>query len=602
MKKIFLTAFFAIVLATCATAQYFQHEYGYSAEIGTVNVHGQNTRYAATGHLIGGHFIDIYGLPLYNGNLGILAAHADDDGRFTNPTDFNNHYIFTDGNPNYKLRITSAQVIEFEDGSGYAAIGAFHKWQNISPPSAQIVTQGIAYIRLDAMGTVIAIQGYELSNVVGTMPFVNGLREADAGNGELYATGTNGSSMWAMKIDQNGALLWANLYQVGATPNDIIESPYTGDVIIVGQYGNNGFWMEVNPGNGALNFFNVMTAGTGAADKLISIDISADPAMPGFILAGEISGRAWVVKTDQTGIAQWSGEYWSATTPNKYMRGYDAAGRLKVVNGCKTEYEYFITGPFWSTYNDGNAIVFKLDRSGNPMNPNGLFVYDYGFEETGNSVDVNTSGVGDGVTMYAIKEDDPRREAYVVKAYFNGVSGCNEYFEDLDRNWVNFSAISSLTFGTSGFGPTAIFIDHIGTNPDNELCHATTLADGSNAFVAQKQPRQRRFGLTPTTEKQGKAPQTGDIQTKETETLVIPNPTDKGNETVVVKVMSETTSKVEVAIYDMLGRQYYSNSFTLTKGNNLLPLNISAANMAAGMYTVKLRGADMNKNITLMVK
>ncbi|KAB2918093.1 MAG: T9SS type A sorting domain-containing protein [Bacteroidetes bacterium] len=601
MKKLLLIAL--ALMGISAQAQYFQHEYGNGPAIGTVNVHGQNTRYAATGHLIGGHFIDISSTPLYLGSLGIFAAHADDDGRFVNTTDFNNHYVFNDGSGTYTLRITSAQVIEFEDGSGYGAVGAFHRWQNIFYPSAQIFGQGIAYIRLDASGNVISIQGYQLSSVIGTVPFVTGLRESEAGNGDLFATGTNGDDMWAMKIDQNGGLLWGSIYDVAATPNDIIESPYTSTVIIVGQHSNNAFWMEVNPGTGALNSFDVKSSGTGASlDRLFSIDISADPAMPGFVLGGEIDGRAWVVKTSQTGLTQWSGQYWSGTTPAKYLRGHDVAGRLKVFDDCATEFEYFVTGPFWSTTSDGNAIVFKIDRSGNPINPNGLFVYDYGYEETGNSVDVNTSGTGDGVTMYAIKEDDPLREAYVVKAYFNGVSGCNEYFEDLDMNWVQFSTISSIVFGQSSFGTTGIYIDHIGSNPDNELCHATVIGTGSNDYKAQKQPRKRGLKATPSTEKQDKMVQPNEILDKGAEPVIIPNPAEQNTKAVEVKIMTETSAKVDVTIYDMLGREYYNNSFALAKGNNRLTLDISATNMVAGMYTVKVRGEGVNKNITLMVK
>ncbi len=84
--------------------------------------------------------------------------------------------------------------------------------------------------------------------------------------------------------------------------------------------------------------------------------------------------------------------------------------------------------------------------------------------------------------------------------------------------------------------------------------------------------------------------------------IVSPNPLGQGADEVTVEIESETTVNAKVYIYDMLGRTYYSEDFTLVKGSNQLPLDISKANMAQGMYSVKITGENLNKNIMLLVK
>lgn len=84
--------------------------------------------------------------------------------------------------------------------------------------------------------------------------------------------------------------------------------------------------------------------------------------------------------------------------------------------------------------------------------------------------------------------------------------------------------------------------------------------------------------------------------------IVSPNPLGQGAAEVTVEIESETTVNAKVYIYDMLGRTYYSGDFTLVKGSNQLPLDISKANMAQGMYNIKISGENLNKNIMLLVK
>lgn len=574
MRKI---VFIALTLfAASVQAQYFQHLYGYKNAIGSIPMNGMTTTAIGDGHLVGGLYVDVDGFPIHQGNYGIYVLRTDIDGRFTSANDFNNGYLLTDGTQ--KLRFTAGLAVEFTDGSGYGAVGSYYLYSG-----AQIATQGLAYVRLDANGNVMTVQGYHLSNHIGGTPFINGLREATDGSGDLFATGTNldandGDKIWAMRIDANGGLIWGEIYNAVCTPNDIIHSPYSAKTIIVGEYAGKGFWMDVDPATGALFGITTMNSFFGTAERLISIDLDQNSAIPGFIVAGESDGRAWVTKTDQTGGMIWSGRYWSLTTPTKSLSGYDAVARPKGDDPNGTE--YYVTGPYWSNSTDGDAFVFKLDNNGDPINPNGLFLYNGGTVETGVNIDVNLAGTADGIGMYAVNEyvPSPQKEVYIVKSYFNGVSGCNEYFEDLDRQVMEFFPDFSEYVTSTSFSTTQVSLYSILADGDTELCHSTTISSGDNALVAPAEPK-------------------GDEQG-----TVWPNPVQNTATNVVVEVFGQTPANVDIAIYDMLGREYYNGNFNIQKGHNRLPLNIAATNMAAGMYTVKVRGIGISENILLQVK
>lgn len=581
MKKIYLTALLAVFTAVIAKAQYFQHVYGYeSNDYGTKVQSGMVTSATGPGHVVAGLNIQTQYNPLID--YGIYVLRTDVDGRIISPNEFSNTYLVTDAS-GVEVRVMATAVVELSDGSGYAAIGSYANRTGSWPST--ITGQGIAYLKLDLLGNVVAIQGYQLSSAPYVIPYVTGLRESTV-QGELFATGTNGDNMWALKIDQNGTLLWGETYFVGAEPEDIIASPYGPTVIIVGAYNNkaNGFWMEVDPNTGTCTRFDVLNSWPNNGTAFLkSIDVVPDPTNPGFIVAGESDGKAWVTRTNPWGGMVWSGHYSSAARPFPvwFMRGYDAVCREKQSDDpTDTEYEFFVTGPIWEDVYNGDAFVFKLDAWGNPVNPNGLFSYSTGWEETGVNVDVNTSGTADGVSMYATNEYTPgsEREIYIVKAYFNGVSGCNEEFEDLHHDGAELYTSATLAVGSVPFGTARISLSRVVPKIDTELCHNTSIPGGSNARVAPSEPAGDKHAL------------------------VSPNPMGEGTGTAMVDVKAEAAEEVSVTIYDMLGKQYYSGKFTLAAGINRLPVDISNSGMSSGMYTVKIAGTATNYNLLLLVK
>lgn len=583
MKKVLLIA---LVLSSIVTnAQYFQHLYGQDPFIGSITKNGMNTTVTGAGHLVGGlHIQDLNtALPPPATNFHLYSIHVvrtDADGRFTTPNDFNNTYQVVDLSTGETVRLTSSAVIEFSDGSGYGVVGTYF----YQPLPRKF---GVVYVRLDANGNVMATQGYSMPFTGGSGIDLMGLKESFSSAGDLFATGsvsfTDNGYMWALRIDQNGALQWGNLYDFGPgyteDPKDLIESPYSQELIVVGRVVNTpvkGFWMVLDPNTGGVIQADEVQSFYGTDEFLHSIDICNDPAIQGFILSGVVDNKAWVIKTDPAGGYIWSGIYQPAGRPINHMFGYDAVGRLNKTQGeGHHTYEYYVTGEV-----DDDAYVFKLDAFGQPINPNALFVYDIGIEETGLDVDVNSSGTADGVTMYAVAEDNnvPTKEIYVVKAYFNGVSGCNETFEDLSYTVAEFGSIKAIPVTTTAINTESLDAHLHDIENDIELCHNTTISGGSNARIAPDEPK------------------------GEKEYTFSPNPLTQGTNYASLEVEVNTPTAAIVSIYDMLGRTYYTHNFDLTKGKNNLTLNISESNMAAGMYSVRIEGKAVNKTIMLMVK
>lgn len=582
MKKIILIVF--LLAGFTSKAQYFQHLYGHDPEIGTVVRTGMNTNSTGPGHLIGGmHMKDLlssFPPPSINGELFALhVIRTDADGRFTTPNEFNNTYRLLNSN-NDVIRFTAGAVTEFSDGSGYAALGTYF-YDEYYPQAA-----GVAYIRLDLNGNVMTTKGYTLSPMIEGGAGINiaAVRESVSTPGDIFATGDN----WVLRIDQNGTLIWGNVYSGAPIINkDLIESPYAPELIVVGQLVNSpikGLWMKLDPNTGAVVQADEMSSYFATNEYLHSIDVSNDPLLQGFILSGVADEKVWVVRTDQAGNYVWSGIY-QPSTPVNYIYGRDAVGRLiKSDDGNRDDYEYYVTGPLKFTSGVEDAFIFKIDRWGQPKNPNGLFVYGYingsgiGIEETGLDIDVNTSGTADGVTMYAVGEDNSAtKEVYVVKAYFNGFSGCNEYFEDIHSSIAEFFPSNSLSISATAMGTETLTLYNIESELDNELCHNTTIMGGDNSLVAPTQQ--------------------GDKEAK-----ISPNPIAQGAQYAAIEVEIETPTTAQISVYDMLGRKYYSQTYTLVKGKNNLVLDISNINMAQGMYTVKIQGENLNKNIMLLVK
>lgn len=589
MKKIYLLT--ALLFAgLCATAQFYQHTYGTTNGEGR----GQGVNTFATGQ---GHFITA---PAWNSSTNtqeILAVNTDVNG---NVNAFNNTYslIHSSG---VTLYLQNTLPIEFSNGSGYGVFGLFYD------PSGT-VPNGIYYLELDGAGNVVNVTEYNPVNTTGTNYYV--LEVADVteslAGGDYYITGTvdpsvTGGSFWifVLKIDQAGNIIWSIITDI-INPNTtssrdwakgIVESPYTPtgsqEVVVVGHtYANGGssdaFFLRLDATSGAslAPAYIYGTTSTFEIFDCIKISNNAASGAPGFVIGGTTDANGsssnrdfWLLQTDDQGVPFWSYTYDYNGGSANLDNSTDVIERLNQ-SGV---YEYYLGG----LTNGGNLggtdlVVIKTDDVGNAVSQ---FTYGSSADDIGTSLDYFDNTGNDGLSVYGSFNGGGvgSMDAYQVQAYFNGISGCNE---DI-----------SSTSATSGPGIINKYRDRVRSKLnknsmtanstsalDANLCFANTIAGGSNARIAPAEPK-------------------GDK-----EAIVSPNPMQQGSPVAMVELEAETPATVEITVYDMLGKQYVKGSHTLVKGVNQLPVDLSTANMAAGMYTVKITGINISKNILLIIK
>jgi|GEM_PF-3713768 len=571
MRSVFNGAILVMALSANAAAQLFQHTYRPAPDVGSATESGQVTSSTGTGHLAGG--LDVRGF-----DYGISVVRTDADGRFTTPNDFNRVYYLTHSS-GLQLRFTAARVEEFSDGSGYGAIGTYMTQTGLFQPYQN---QGIAYVRLDPSGNVMNVQGYSLGNNSGSRAFIMGLKESTTTPNTLYATGyltpaqNESNTMWAMKIDQAGNLLWGKFYNFASgneLPTDLVENPYAaGQLIVVGDYSESAnnfykpFWMTINSNTGALSSIRIMSSFMGGPNEYIR-SIKAVPGN-GFILTGISEAKSWVVKLTNAGAYQWAGIYSSASNPGFLMYGHQAVG---IINPQTGQQEYYVTGPYFNAATNGDAYVFRLDQNGNPINPSGLFLYDLGAEETGMAID-RTAG---GFAMYAVAEANAPSslsEIYIVQADLNGQSGCNERYEDLKRKLVEWGQVRTITATVTSFSTENISNLSQLDLTDNELCYTGTKP--ATTYIAAL-TNAEGFGLHP-------------------------NPVAAGS-SVMLTLDAAEAGKVQVAVYDITGRLCFAEEFAAGSGANQFALQLKPG-MQAGIYTVRIKGGKLDKNVLLSVR
>jgi len=573
------------MLTASARAQYFQAKYVQDPNLGGTGINGMTTKYTGAGHLIGGlsTYQDNNPCPYLMTHWGLFVTRTDDAGGFSLPSTFNNTYLFQDAGGN-EIRLSGGQVLEYRDGSGYGAIFSYYLY--IPPPISCgqpfLTQQGVAFVRFDASGAVLTVSGFPMPST-GYHTYVNDIRESKWQSGDIYATGewnsagfSQGNSFWALRVRQNGTLVWGNVYSNNyEMAYGIMDTP-SGDneAVIVGSIGDelsgsmDAFFMKINSTTGAPLSVNEIDAGN--FEYFLSINRSDEPGNPGYILGGYNDGQAWLTKTDYSGNIQWMQQYNPvgnnpSTNP---LSAHDVKGRFNSVG----RYEYYATGPYTNGCCAGDAFIFRTDQSGIPMNPNAFSFYDTGSEETTNRIDVNTSGVNDGVSAYGVVETGTQREGYIVKAYFNEVTACGQKPSDLDNHY-NQWVVSPYSFNTTPLGSQNLSLFAVNPNSDKMLCNAPFIPNGDNSRTAMP---------------------TG-IKTLDKENSgfnLFPNPCNTAVKPVTATISSNGASLAKVTVVNLLGQIVYTKEHQLQPGSNTLQLDFTGAPLNNGMYEINIQTSE----------
>jgi hypothetical protein len=585
MKKILLIA---MVLAGISTkGQFFQRQYGVSSSNDKLT-HGYNTSSTiGYGHfMVGNTFTNV-------GTTPLLAARTDFTGAPFAAPYFVNTYLINDATNN--LVVGNVRSFERPLGAGFGIVGEITG-----------STNGLAYLVLDASGNVTNIVRHFPSTAGQTVLLANVVLN-DITNTDAIAVGTiidNNFSPaqeypFAYSFDiATGAINWSNYYdhatgfspQTNVRVHDCNLVPSTPLLGIVGKstspgltIGNDAFYMLIDI-TGGFWLAPSVVCDWGANEDLTAIHFSTNTGLFGVCGNFDFFGQDDVLTMLLTPppsppifgtVMQYNNIFGNITNvaPADIYTRTNTAGMA----------EFYVAG----TATDGNllrtdAVVYKLDVN---LNPVGQFTYGNQFAGSGVSIDgYDNTGTCDGLSTFANYTPTAaslNQDYHLIKSYYNGQSGCNE---DLQ---VPF--LQSIPPPASFPIPTAMISNimsmstglNVVSNPFptlSPLCYNTSISGGSNAKVAPADDEKDRA------------------------VKLSPNPMAQGTAVMFMEVSTEVPVDVDVAIYDMLGRQFYNGKQSLSSGDNRLPINVSDANMVAGTYVVKITGIDFNKNITLLVK
>lgn len=589
--KIKLLFVATLLFSLSAKAQYFHSQFGTANDDHLSS--GVNTLVQPQGHFIGGNSFD-----QPSGITSLLAIFADVNGTIPGAPYFSNKYdiVLSSG---VTANINTAHAFELDNGAGFGLAGSYND------PSGG--PGGVFYLQLDPNGNPVIMQEYAAlpGPYVWNSYTVDAIAESISGN-ELYITGgavVNPSGLthvFAMKIDVNtGGIIWSHVYEIihraaisRAIGRAIIESPYASEVVIAGIHHDmvagstiDGFTFRVDPNTGAMPFPWAMSFGTNtSSDHFTSITLgsSGSGGNVGFVLGGMSTANGsndnWLMKTDPTATSTlWSTLHDYSLNPGTGNHCFSVIERLNTFGN----YEYYMGGTAdQGFFGQQDVLVIKTDDNGNGV-ANGEFTYGTPDWEHCRHLDQYNGTGADGLSIFCDFTSFTTTIGFgdigLIKSYFDGNSGCDEIFSNpLPSAGPGFMGEYQVKVHTSFSN------NSFSTTPDpvswEQFCYTPTIGGASNARIAPAQPQ-------------------GDKQA-----IVSPNPMAQGTQAAIVELEAEGPARVEVAIYDMLGKQYYTGNFALAKGKNQLPVDISDARMAAGMYTVKVSGGTINKNILLLIK
>ena len=605
MKKIILIVF--VLTGMSAKAQYFQYLYGSTRNQFLSD--GHNTYNSGTGHFLVGPSEFIFN-PFVRNMIDVQKT--DINGSTTAPGTFNIHYEVTDmpnpptSNPN--LVTHEVHSIELSDGSGFAVAGSY-SGGNVGPAPT---TYGIYFHLMDNMGNPqppFTTYGYTLpGNYIGIQ--LQSVIEAMNGNYIMIGYAIDATTRWnkafAIEINKMGTVIWDQVYDLtsGSTmesdiPNSIVASPYLhpthnlNEYWIVGEHtdfttgvpSTDAFILRIDAANGNMLNNNIFYGFPHSKDVFTGIVPSAnpniDPNGEGFVVSGYTNENGhydvWSIALDNSQNVAWTNKYNYMNAGMPTMNNDYCNDLMERINTSGLS-EYYLVG-----YTDDgvkgtdDVLVFKIDDMGSLV-PNGQFTYGDLDVDRGIRIDkLEGDPTADGIAIYAqsfhLNPTIGGWDHYLIKAYFNGVTACKDDQQDGEEQPGPQELFQDYGDNAENFTPYDMLISDYQPLSEQSVCFATSVTGGNNAL---------------------KAPGN--------EGSVSPNPFTVGTTYASLELEVDEPTAVTVTVYDMLGRNYYTQNFNLIKGKNNLSLDISEAKMATGMYSVRISSEKLNQSIMLMVK
>jgi hypothetical protein len=575
MKKTLLLI--GISLFGTMHAQYFQD----------VNGTGRYEQtYDGTNILIGGQGHLVAASSQVLGGEDLMLTRTDVNGQLGAGT-FNNIYQMFDAAGNL-LNTQPCKILQLANGNVFVA-GSYYTFNGVVPPGIfTAITNPVTGIAINVRGWQTLAPAF--SNTIWA---TSACRALPAASNLVHITGFtdatvpgNGARPLVLTIDgATNNLIWGRIYDflpVGSVakvlPYDIVASPYqpipgTAELMIIGTYylgngGDEGFVFRINVANG-----NPVAAATtfdsGRTDMFngITIATGGGGGGNGFVITGstDISGiwQTSTIKIDPTGaVIRWS-------TIHDYSVSGDNFGE-DVIQRQNTFglWNYYTAGFVTNGVLGGNDfVVYFVDDFGNALRE---FTYGTGDNERAVEISNFVNTPADGITVYGnLSTGNDPGEEYFVKAYYNGVSGCNES--------INAPLTQIYQLGVTAWPMTRtgnfFFATHtlpVVTNPVlNQLCFAVAVPGGNNA-------------------------RTADNNEVTSETSVYPNPVSVSAPALNLSLNSPVDQQIEIRITDMLGREVLNQKIIITSGQSIHQLLLPSS-ISSGVYNLSILGESFSE-------
>ena len=489
---------------------------------------------------------------------------------------------------------------------------------------ATTYSNGLAIATLDNAGNPLYYLHFPFPPTITADPAKSPRIKESATPGYFYICGNFNFQAYVIKVDlTTGAFinpLWSYWYTSGLKmySKDLIESPYNAnDLIVVGKTdanfspstGADAFFMKLSSTTGAVNGYNVYNKFCDGDEWFTCIEQtqSTTGGTNGYILGGRsvypfkatcnatVSGTSdgfaqWMCKLDPNGAVVWSSliepyasaSYTSAASFSAYPPlSSDISDVAERYNFNTGKYEYFGVGGInlipvvGGTWNLGsNLVVYKLDDYGsNSISPN-EFHYLSGIghlspsplSDAQLSLIETAGGADDGIQVFG-NEDGTYKNHYMVKAYFNGESGCHDAKVNMTAIRTGPSYLASPSVTTSIYSNcsngVSFQLNLLNISPTN-FCSAVSLASGSNM---------KQIDLVNTKENE-RASNTFNVY-----------PTETSDKVFIKTSSSQLIKKIEV--YTSLGLKILSIEHK-EKPNFPLSIDFEDLDVASGIYYLVL--------------
>ena len=560
-----------------------------------------------------------------------VVDKTDPYGAFPGPTDFSGEYqIIQNGcsvsgpvNNSYGVDILETNNVAYNEA--YAIAAAFKN--------------GVFFATLDPQGNFSRSFFWDFPVIPDPMFFKRpAIRESKI-PGYYYICGAyRYDSAYVMKVNANTSPItpvWSNFYSShDMQPRDLIESPYTGDeLIVVGRAtasptsttAEDAFFLRLSAYNGSVLSYSVYNKQFDSDEGFACIETATCTfgGSNGYVLGGwcnfathtytnpctltyehNRSFSQWMCKLDQTGTVMWSSliEPYAASSYTAYgpwpgcaqatgsfagAPGAEISRVYERYNNNTNAFEYYGTAeqylapsPTAPGYaNIENLAVFKLDESGSTgtLSPNEFHYLTARVPHFISShaqitgIETNGSSGDDGIQVFGTRSSAGNREHYFVKAYFNGMSGCKDTTINIDNIYP---------------GPDSVAAPGVTVNTFNYICQ-NAISLNVNILTATTSVACYASSLSNGSNARNSMTTNVINYNNENNIILYPNPTN--NKLVIDKKGLGSNKPIYATLTDNLGRKiktfYWANA-----GEN--EIELKALDLNSGIYFLNVLTED----------